>query len=42
MTRADSASDDAIVSGYWFKQWNGESDWNGGSDWINLCIRDKC
>ena len=27
MTRADSASDEAIVSGYWFKRWNGESDW---------------
>ena len=48
LTRADSASDEAIVSGYWFKRWNGESDWNGesgwngGSDWISLCIRDKC
>ena len=48
MTRADSASDEAIVSGYWFKRWNGESDWNGecdwngGSDWISLCVRDKC
>ena len=42
LTRADSASDEAIVSGYWFKRWNGESDWsgetdwNGGSDWISL------
>ena len=48
LKRADSASDEAIVSGYWFKRWNGErdwngeSDWNGGSDWISLCIRDKC
>ena len=48
LTRADSASDEAIVSEYWFKRWNsesdwsGESDWNGGSDWISLCIRDKC
>ena len=31
LTRADSASDEAIVSGYWFKRWNGESDWNGES-----------
>ena len=38
LTRADSAGDEAIVSGYW----SGESDWNGGSDWISLCIRDKC
>ena len=42
LTRTDSASDEAIVSGYWFKRWNSESDWNGGSDWISLCIRDKC
>ena len=48
LTRADSVSDEPIVSGYWFKRWNGESDWsgesdwNGGSDWINLCIRDEC
>ena len=42
LTRADSASDEAIVSGYWLKRWNGESDWNGGSDWISLCIRDQC
>ena len=39
---------EAIVSGYWFKRWNGESDsngesdWNGGDDWINLYIRDEC
>ena len=42
LTRADSASDEVIVSGYWFKRWSGESDWSGGSDWINICIRDKC
>ena len=42
LTRADSACDEAIVSGYWFERWNSESDWNGGSDWISLCIRDKC
>ena len=42
LTRADSASDEAIVSGNWFERWNSESDWNGGSDWISLCIRDKC
>ena len=42
LTRADSASDEAIVSGYWFRRWNGESDWNGENDWINLYIRDEC
>ena len=48
LTRADSASDEAIVGAYWFKRWsgesdwNGEGDWNGGSDWISLCIRDEC
>ena len=37
-----------IVSGCWFKRWNGESgwngegDWNGGNDWISLHIRDEC
>ena len=42
LTRADSVSDEAIVSGYWFKRWNGESDCSSESDWINLCIRHKC
>ena len=42
LTRADSASDEVIVSGYWFKRWSGESDWNCGNDWINLHIRDEC
>ena len=41
LIRADSASDEVIVSGYWFKRWNGESDWKGGNDWINLHIRDE-
>ena len=41
LTRADSVSDEVIVSGYWFKRWNGQSDWNGGNDWINLYIRDE-
>ena len=40
LTRADSASDEVIGSGYWFKRWNGESDWNDENDWINLHIRD--
>ena len=31
-----------IVSGYWFKRWNGESDWNGGNDRIDLHVRDEC
>ena len=42
LTRAGSASDEVIVSGYWFKRWNGASDWNGGNDWINLHINDEC
>ena len=48
LARADSLSDEVIVSGHWFKRWNGgsdwsgESDWNGGNDWINLYIRDEC
>ena len=42
LKRADSASDEVIVSGYWSKRWNGESDWNGGNDWISLHIRDEC
>ena len=33
LTRADSASDEAIVSGNWFERWNSESDWSGESDW---------
>ena len=42
LTRSDSASDEVVVSGCWFKRWNGESDGNGGNDWINLHIRDEC
>ena len=32
LARADSASDEAIVSEYWFKRWNNESDWSSESD----------